>query len=139
MIVVFHELPPGLEPGEEIHDRVAFDGYYFKLLRYDSTQEPKENGKYVQRVAPLLIGRTVELLDSSSPSIALMPAVMVVFGMIGAGVIVLIIWLRHGDRKVHEKTHESLTRLNPFDEQAQRTPPNVEPGSAWNRPNDLPN
>ncbi len=138
--VVFIDLPEGMKPGELINYRVTFDGYYFKLLRYDSNEKDK-NKKPVQRMAPLLIGRSIEMLDVASPwSLAnpLIPAMMGMLVVLAIGVVILIIWLRRGDRQVKQRAHEALTKSNPFDAKEQKPLPPIEPGNAWNRMGELP-
>jgi len=48
---IFEDLPPGLPLGHDVAERVVFNGYFFKQMRYLA-------GKDVQRAAPVLIGRT---------------------------------------------------------------------------------
>ncbi|HWE40145.1 MAG TPA: hypothetical protein VG406_26575 [Isosphaeraceae bacterium] len=49
-ILAFEEAPVGLTAGESIQEKVAFDGYFFKLMLY-------RDGDHVLRFAPLLVGR----------------------------------------------------------------------------------
>jgi len=132
--VVFTELPEGLEPGEKLNHKVSFDGYYFKLHGYE-TKEKNEKGELIWRMAPLLIGRKIELLDPdpsywefANPAIPLMLGTL---GVLAVGVLGLLIWFRLGDRNVHARAHGALTKKNPFDERGST--PSVEPGNEWNR------
>ncbi|MCE9529924.1 MAG: hypothetical protein K8T89_02095, partial [Planctomycetes bacterium] len=131
--IVFAELPEGVTPAEKMNQRISFDGYYFKLLKY---QYDAKDGKDNWRYAPLLIGRSIKVIPGEislfsleNPSI---PALMIVIGMtiIGSGIVIL--WLRRGDRKVRAKAQDALTRQNPYPE-AQAPPAAVEPGNDWNR------
>jgi hypothetical protein len=49
-LLIFDDAPPGLPAGGNLHERVSFDGYFFKLLLY-------RDGAHVLRFAPLLVGR----------------------------------------------------------------------------------
>jgi hypothetical protein len=47
--VMVEDLPPGLTPGFDLHERVIVDAYFFKLMGYVAGDSP--------RFAPLLVGR----------------------------------------------------------------------------------
>ncbi len=130
--VIFTDLPEGLHPGEKLEVPVEFDGYYFKVHAYE-TSEKNPNGTPVKRRAPLLIGRTISLGESPTSVWDFAPVLLCVLAMVGLGVIGLMFWFRQGDKKVHQLTHEALTRTNPFDQKGHEEPPLVEPGNAWNR------
>ena len=49
-VCVFEDLPPGLPIGPDVSERVVFNGYFLKQMRYLA-------GKDIQRAAPVLIGR----------------------------------------------------------------------------------
>jgi hypothetical protein len=49
-VCIFEDLPEGLPVGPEVSERVVFNGYFLKEMRYLS-------GRDVQRAAPVLIGR----------------------------------------------------------------------------------
>ena len=49
-VCVFEDLPPGLPVGPDVSERVVFNGYFLKQMRYLA-------GKDIQRAAPVLIGR----------------------------------------------------------------------------------
>jgi hypothetical protein len=129
--IVFCDLPEGLKPGEgnNYKHRVAFDGYYFKLLGYESPETDKQSKKKIWRMAPMMIGRTIEPLDVVEPTNPIIPAVLVVLGIAGAAMVGLIFWFRRGDRKVHKRAHEALTKANPFEQAGTQA---VEPGDGWN-------
>jgi hypothetical protein len=48
-VLIFEDLPPGLSVGDQVHELVAFDGYFLKLLAYQAAD--------IHRFAPMLIGR----------------------------------------------------------------------------------
>ncbi len=117
--IVFTDLPEGMEPGRELTYQVHFPGYYFKLMRYESS-EKDEKGKNIWRVAPLLIGRSVirqeEFEDItkanssiSSPMVALVICLVILLGGIIFG---LNWWFSRGDKKIKSKLHERVK--NPF-------------------------
>jgi hypothetical protein len=49
-VCVFEDLPPGMPVGPELSERVVFNGYFLKQMRYLA-------GKDIPRAAPVLIGR----------------------------------------------------------------------------------
>ncbi len=132
--IVFSELPEGLKPGEGNYykHRVAFDGYYFKRLGYESPEKDKKSGKKIWRKAPMMIGRTIEPLDVAEPMNPMIPVLLAMLGLAGAAMVGLMFWFRRGDRKVHDRSREALTNVNPFE---QAGPTAVE-SSEWNRPAD---
>jgi hypothetical protein len=66
VVVVFTELPEGVEVSERLNVPVSFDGYYFKLLGFKSPErDPK--GRELWRVAPLLIGRKLNATEKIEP------------------------------------------------------------------------
>jgi hypothetical protein len=139
IVITFTELPPGIEPGESLSYRVAFDGYYFKLYAYES-KEVNEKGKPVWRVAPLLIGRKLQLLEDAPPSTAFVTTVLIVVSVIFATAVGLTLWFRRGDRRVRSHMESTMAKENPF-EAAPVTatpPPPIRPGDAWNRLNEPP-
>ena len=82
------ELPPGLAPGESLDVPVGVSGYFYKIFRYtpaDARQTHKD------RLAPLVIGRTIALTGPPAPDKAaeggsewpewLGPAFFVVIGL----------------------------------------------------------
>ena len=136
--VAFLELPPEITLGESLSYRVAFDGYYFKLLAYEATRDKRADGKPQWRKAPLLIGQNLQLVETGasmwSLSSAFMPMVLVVIGSVIAVVVGLALWFRRADRRIFRQMQGTLAKNNPFEE-AQ---PAIQPGSAWNRLNDPP-
>jgi hypothetical protein len=111
--VMFTHLPSGLEPGDKLNVRVAFDGYFFKRYRY-------QDGEGKLRDAPLLIGHTLVLRESSQESsegtlsgLLMSAAWILIIGTIIVGV-VLFWWYRRNDRELQRR----LAAVNPpnFDE-----------------------
>ena len=101
--VLFADLPPGLTLKQEgkADNRVSFDGYFFKLASYKAGDATK--AKMLE--APLLIGRTVHLLD---PASAREPSlfgdwIVVVVVVLAVGTVFLFFglawWLRRGDER----------------------------------------
>jgi hypothetical protein len=82
-------------------------------------------------MAPMMIGRTIEPLDVEEPSNPIIPVLLVALGTVGAALVGLMLWFRRDDRKVQVRTHEALTKANPFE---QARPQAVEPGHDWNGP-----
>jgi hypothetical protein len=72
-IAVFEDAPPGLSGGDNIWERVSFDGYFFKLMGYIAGDQP--------RFAPLLIGRIAPLAAPSPKPWKLDPTVLVLLGV----------------------------------------------------------
>jgi hypothetical protein len=126
--VVFTDLPQGLKIGEEIQERVSFDGYFFKRYRYQAGDGWRDS--------PLLIGHTVVVPGPVNPAsedrgadsqgfiaslLALLshPAVLLfsVFGLTAVLVVGLTWWYKRGDRQVRSRL--AVTQVREF----------VEPGS----------
>jgi hypothetical protein len=67
MVMYVSELPPGIEVKEKTQPlHVKFDGYFFKLYRFETGERTKD-GKAMFRVAPLFIGRTLTLEKVEAP------------------------------------------------------------------------
>ena len=137
--IAFTELPNGLVPAEKMNVRVGFDGYYFKLTKYEA--ESNKAGEKTYRRAPLLIGHTIEILPSEESvwknTQEIVPAIMGVIAIVVVGVVIIAIWLRRGDRRVKANAHDAMTRSNPFKPAVdpEVDPSAVEPGAGWNRIN----
>lgn len=116
------ELPPGLEPqpaGKGLMNKwVSVDAYSFKLMHYPTIEKDK-NDKVVWKKAPLLVGRTITLLDDPNGNTAgmwqqFMP--WVVGGLIAlvGTALVLSWWFRKGDRRARQEI-DTLRSKNPFE------------------------
>jgi hypothetical protein len=136
IVVAFAELPPEISTGGPLSYRVSFDGYYFKLMAYPTKE--MENGKPVWRVAPFLIGRKLQSIETESSmwslSNSFVPLVATGVGLVLATVFGLTFWFRSADRRARLRMQGALVKENPFAE----GPPAVEPGLAWNRLNEPP-
>jgi hypothetical protein len=115
--VVFTDLPDGLEPKPLMSVPVTFAGYSFKLMRYTSQEQDKDNPKrYLVKRAPLLIGRTVTVLaEPEGPNDwagTFIPVVLCGV-LVLVGVAAVMSWyFRRGDR--HARAEIDAARGNPF-------------------------
>jgi hypothetical protein len=105
LCVVFTQLPPGVELNQSIEQHVAFDGYFFKKLRYRAASPTNPRQRYD---APLLIGNTLTL-QAAPVETAAAPgdwgsSLMAVFVAIVGGAVVLVVvlgwWFRRDARRV---------------------------------------
>lgn len=125
--IAITELPDGLEPqpaakGQPLMNRwVGFAGYSFKLMRYESREPSKDKpAENVWKRAPLLIGRSVTLLEDPAADLRETVRYGFVVPMVGllAAVVAVALGLgwyfRRGDRRVKAEV-DARTR-NPFGE-----------------------
>ncbi|HEY2909967.1 MAG TPA: hypothetical protein VGI99_06960 [Gemmataceae bacterium] len=117
--IAITELPPGVEPKASMNVRVAFAGYSYKLRRYESGEKDSNDpSKYVDKKAPLLIGRSVTVLQETDDATAwwregFVPAVVGGVAFL-AGAALLMGWLfRRGDRNARAEIEANRHR-NPF-------------------------
>ncbi len=120
--VVVSELPSGLEPQPVgkglLNNWVAFDGYSFKLMRYESgDKDPNDQNKWKR--APLLIGRTINLLnDPNGNSVTywkqFIPSILGGLLLLVVSGFVLSWWFRKGDRRARQEI-EGVRNKNPFE------------------------
>jgi hypothetical protein len=120
--VVFTRLPPGVELNRPIELHVAFDGYFFKKLRYRVASPTNPRQRYD---APLLIGNTLTL--SPAPAEAGEPAgewghsLMAVFLVVVGGGIAFVAWLawwfRRDDRRVRARVRGAAEVVLPEPEE----------------------
>lgn len=116
------ELPAGLEtqaPGRGLMNKwVAFDGYSFKLMRYDSA-ERDDKEKSITKKAPFLIGRTVRMLNEGKENVygwdKFVPFVLGGLLFLVLLAVALSWWFRRGDR-VAKTEIDAVRHKNPFDE-----------------------
>jgi hypothetical protein len=131
--IAFTELPEGIKPALRIENTwVTFDGYYFKLIRYESGE--KKDDRHVWKQAPLLIGRTITPGRPPSEGNDITFGTMMTLLVIGLSLVIVIalalsIWFRRGDRRVRSQVQNAQFGSNPF----QNAPPPVEPGPGWER------
>ena len=116
---VFTDLPAGLEPGDKLHVRVSFDGYYFKRYRYKAADNWRD--------APLLIGHTIIVKQLPAKADAeeggwfssfMAVIFMVLLGCVFFLAFALTMWYRRSDRQVQQRI--SNAQFSSF----------VEPGAA---------
>jgi hypothetical protein len=127
--IQFTELPKGMEAKGRCDYWVAFDGYYFKLMKYRS-EEKYASGNRVWRLSPLLIGhapRFVPSPDSGGFTFGgtLVPAIVGLVVVIAAVTFGLTYWFRQGDREVRQ--HLATPKANPFTDETHA----VQSGTGW--------
>jgi hypothetical protein len=119
-VVDFTKLPPGLTPANAVDRHVGVDGYFFKVIKYD-TREPAPGGVTEQspegkvaRLAPLFIARTVmpraEAASAPSslwevPAAVVAGSVLLIFAAGGAWFAVSW-WLRREDARVRARLQQ---------------------------------
>jgi hypothetical protein len=116
--LVMTDLPEGIEPKSSMDRRVAFAGYSFKRLHYESGEQDSADPKrHVWKAAPLLIGRSVTLLPdedvTSGWSTWFFPGIAVGVAFIVGVALILTWWYRSGDRKAQEEI-TAVRSQNPF-------------------------
>lgn len=119
--VDFTQLPAGLTPAASLDRRVTIDGYFFKVMKYD-TREPAPGGVTdkspdgkVYRLAPLFIGRTLQLQAGAAsapsgsiwavPGAAVAGSVLLIAAAAGAWFVVSW-WLRREDARVRARLQQ---------------------------------
>jgi len=119
--VVFTDPPPvEVPPNGRVNVWVTFAGYSFKLLRYKSGERAADDpNKYVEKLAPLLLGRAV--ISRTDPDRSSQLSWGGVFVPAVAGGVVLLVffalvvgwWFRRGDRRAKMEISAHRSR-NPF-------------------------
>jgi hypothetical protein len=121
--IVFTEPLVGVEPAERVNKWVSFAGYSFKKLKYTSAEpDPKNPAKYLEKYAPLLIGKCpIARPDPDAPVTATWGAlgVFVQSAIIAGGVLILggvaLGWYyRRNDLRTKAQLSAARNR-NPFD------------------------
>jgi hypothetical protein len=105
LCVVVSELPPGIEPGEDLNRWVSFDAYYFKLWHYETRQKKGETGKNIWRKAPLFLGKSINDLgpinvDAAPYSSSMLTGIVAGIAALAGLVIAIAFWFKRGDRAV---------------------------------------
>lgn len=125
MCIIFSELPPNVQVGEKLRQRVSFAGFSFKKYLYQAA-----DGKY--HAVPLLIGRmpvsleppaavTDEPLTQGASMVMLFLALVAGTFFLALG---LAIWYRRGDREIRNRIANvnSVQFVDPSDRPVE-TPP----------------
>jgi hypothetical protein len=119
--VLFTDLPPGMNVGEQTDFPVVFDGYFFKRYRYEGADKRWHD-------TALLIGRQPILVADVAPSSrgALSATFRWTVVAIVAGIIGLIAglgwWYRQGDRRVRAQVSASRWAIMPATDFAADAP-----------------
>jgi hypothetical protein len=116
--IVFTELPKGLKLGHKLENVwVSFDGYFFKLMHYETGEKIAPN-KYEWRKAPLLLGHSPQLQPPPKQETGmsfgdLVPLIIaLLLGVVGVA-LGLTLWFRRGDRAVRDTLAQAQS-TNPF-------------------------
>jgi hypothetical protein len=111
--VVVSELPPNLTPAEAMDRPVECDAYFFKRYRYE-TRERDPQGGNVHRLAPLLIGRTIQPKadPAGGASLWAVPGAVLIgtLGLVGLSLTVamaVVWWFRREDRQVRARLQQA--------------------------------
>jgi hypothetical protein len=113
--LLFTELPQGLQLADKMEVKVAFDGYFFKRYRFKAA----DNNPNQAREAPLLIGRTISLLeaplaasesDKGGDNSALLVAFMAVVVLTVVLAVGLTWWFRRSDQHVRSRIAGAMER-----------------------------
>jgi hypothetical protein len=111
--VQFLELPRNIKEGEKLHQRVSFDGYFFKKHRYLSAEKDKD-GRFKATTTLLFIAPTLTVVPARKAETASAAALPrgVLIGVIAfvAVTIALIagvsLWYRRNDRQVRSRLQQ---------------------------------
>jgi hypothetical protein len=107
-VCVFEDAPNGLPVGPDVSERVVFNGYFLKLMRYQAGD--------TERGAPLLVGRigwTPHPVPAGSPN---RPAYWLAGAVAMMFCISLARWVLHLRRSLGPRPRPSLLRDRPSDE-----------------------
>ena len=95
------ELPPGLELAEDIRNVwVTCDGYFYKRYLYESAEVNEKTKRPVKRLAPLVLGRTLTVIEAPVSDSERIGDLWNYFGMVALAFLVHR-WFAHGDRRAH--------------------------------------
>jgi hypothetical protein len=112
--ILITSLPPGVSAQHDLKkdklDKwVSFAGYSFKLMAYESAEfDPKNPTQGKKRLAPLLMGKSVRVLDSQIDETeavwhkTFLPVILCSIGIMTVTVFVLAWWYRRGDEYVRQ-------------------------------------
>jgi hypothetical protein len=113
--LVFTQLPEGLQVGDQKGVKVAFDGYFFKRYRFKAD----DSGPNQAREAPLLIGRTLILLEtpvattdgaSGGDASSLLIGFLALIALTALLAVGLTWWFRRSDRRIRSRLAGAMAR-----------------------------
>jgi hypothetical protein len=127
IVITFTQPLEGVEANGRVNKWVSFAGFFFKKIRYTSQeQDPKDPTKFLDKYAPLLIGKgPIARRDPDEPTVVTWSAF--VQWAIAGGVVLLVSvgaltwYYRGGDRKAKESM-DAVRSRNPFDAAATNAP-----------------
>lgn len=123
LCVVTTELPEGLDPSMDFNPAklVKVYGYFFKVMRYESSeQDPKNPTQNRTRRAPLILAKTLVVVPDTPPPDGkfwregFLPGMLAVGGGIMGLAAGLTWYFRRGDRALKREQAARLERNNPF-------------------------
>ncbi|WP_162658263.1 hypothetical protein [Tuwongella immobilis] len=123
LCVLFLEKPEGIKLDVELDSvHVRVNGYFFKLMRYESKEKnPKTNGQ-IWRRAPLLMAKSLTFFTpvSTKPDASEFKALAALLagGMLLTTIILVVIF-RRSDRVVRDAPAVQSIQKNPFDEESE--------------------
>jgi hypothetical protein len=104
-VCVFEDAPKGFPVGADVSERVVFNGYFLKLMRYEADRP---------RAVPLLVGR---IGWTPRPAVTTVPSTFWLAAAVGViFVITMIRWLLHMRRFLSPRPRPSILRDRPAQE-----------------------
>jgi hypothetical protein len=107
-VCVFEDVPEGLPVGPDVSERVVFNGYFLKLLRYEAGDVP--------RAAPLLVGRLGWTPGPAAEPSANRSVYWIAAGVAVAFMVSLARWTLHLRSSLRPRPRPSLSRDRPTEE-----------------------
>jgi hypothetical protein len=107
-VCVFEDVPEGFPVGADVSERVVFNGYFLKLLRYEAGDVP--------RAAPLLVGRLGWTPGPPAETSSNRSVYWIAAGVAVAFLISLARWSLHLRRSLSPRPRPALSRDRPTDE-----------------------
>jgi hypothetical protein len=104
IVFCVRSLPPGMEEGENIHERVKISGFFFKLYEYRTAYAAQQNEDTKQR-SPMIIGLAPELIPDEEGAGGYAQVILGVCFVVALVAIWLLIWFfGRGDKKFNESS-----------------------------------